>query len=127
MENTVVFNEHAAFMNELARGIPVACSDELYDQFLNVLPPVSMGSGYFLFGEGDTRIRFWKTNGQCFARYTRTTVASADYEHWIGVVLQNQGDTSVYRVTETCRVNIAVGATFPDLETAAHELGLQLR
>jgi hypothetical protein len=44
-------------------------SDEVWNYFLDVLPPKLMGRGYFCFAEGQEPLRvFWRRGGACFAR-----------------------------------------------------------
>lgn len=44
-------------------------SDEVWNYFLDVLPPKLMGRGYFCFAEGQEPLRiFWRRGGDCFAR-----------------------------------------------------------
>lgn len=74
-----VFDVDSNFSKEIAKGHELRITPELYDYFLNVLPPRSLGSNTFVFGEGDDlRIRFTRTSEGCHARMLRTGIVGGD-------------------------------------------------
>lgn len=48
--------------------------DDIWEYFLDVLPPRLMGRGYFCFAEGQEPLRiFWRRGGDCFVRQLTQT------------------------------------------------------
>jgi hypothetical protein len=129
MESQVkVFTDHGEFIKALSTGGVVGVSQELFDHFLNVLPPVSMGPGRFTFGEGSDRITFWKGSDHCWARIESTMLFSEDWSRWVVAKFQPaELAHAAYCVTESSGIEGVIGKQFPTLVAMAHELDLVVR
>ncbi len=125
MNCAVIFSEHKAFVKELARGVVVATTPEIYDHFLNVLPPLSMTRSSFTFREGDERIAFWKMGDACYARLTRGMVGTPDYEYWAEYRLEGSLEAGEYQVSAlsvSLQDSSLNGKRFATLEAAVEAL-----
>ncbi|QIZ85933.1 hypothetical protein HF888_16460 (plasmid) [Bermanella marisrubri] len=94
----------------------VEISERLYFQMLECLPPVDMGSNYFIFQEGDgDRILFEKKCGSHFATMLGGVILNRDFS--IGIRFSREHLKSGFKIVHIFRTDYDSGIVDPGLHT----------
>lgn len=84
LDRTMI-TEHSALFSAIRNGVSnVEISEEIYDRFMNVLPPRHYANGFFVFQEGEGDILLFEQIGnRFFCSPEQLDVCTEDWSHFI--------------------------------------------